>query len=157
MLPDQLTFKVQRLLVPRPPEAPPGWIVLAAPRPIMASFGVDGRPCLWDGDFTHGRFYAAVDLENADGYTWNWLVRNAEDDAWICEYITQADIDAWAAGFARAQGLDLTRFDTDAIRQSYFVHNGYTQLRLARTPEGKAAVVPDVRVVKVQAAGLPLS
>jgi hypothetical protein len=37
------------------------------------------------------------------------------------------------------------------------VHNGYTQLRLARTPEDKAAVVPDARLVKVQAAGLPLS
>lgn len=142
-MPEEVTLKVQRLLAPHPPQAPAGWLVLNAPRPLMGSLQAGGRPCHWTGDFAHGVFYAAVDLDNADGYAWEWLTRNADDDAWLCEFITPADIDAWAEGFAQAHGLNLTHASPSAIRQSYFVHNGYAEVHLARTADGKAAVLAD--------------
>lgn len=67
----------------RPDEAPEGWIVFNAPRPISGTK-------MWQGPFTMGVFYAAVDP--ADELAERFVAVNKRDGASILEYATRGEI-----------------------------------------------------------------
>lgn len=68
-----------------PDNLPNGWLVFNAPRPIYGTW-------LWEGDFRHGIFYAALDPESNEAAA--LIKRNHELDASIVEYWTMPDIRA---------------------------------------------------------------
>jgi hypothetical protein len=47
-------MKILRIIGSRPTQAPEGWEVYNAPRPIYGTVS-------WTGDFRHGSFYVAID------------------------------------------------------------------------------------------------
>ena len=83
------TLLLPTTIYPRPEEAPEGWEVWNAPRPLLGSakpYSLQGDNAQWQGDFLHGRFYVAVNP--ADDCADIWRKRNAALDGWVLEYIT---------------------------------------------------------------------
>lgn len=72
----------------RPEQAPAGWLVLNAPRPLYGSER-DGREVAWEGEFAHGRFYVAVNPGDPRADTLIQL--NLELDAWPVVYLDSVD------------------------------------------------------------------
>ena len=69
---------------PRPYQAPEGWTIWNAPRPLYGSVE-------WQGDFLHGIFYVAI---APDEQRSAWMIaENASLDGWVIEFI---DDDAYA-------------------------------------------------------------
>jgi N12 class adenine-specific DNA methylase len=75
-----------RLLDPRPEDVPSDYLIFNAPRPLLGDKD-------WTGDFLHGIFYAAIDITSASA---DRTIQDIIDlDGWLCEYVTQADIEKW--------------------------------------------------------------
>lgn len=72
--------KVVRIIGTRPTQAPTGWAVYNAPRPLY------GEPT-WTGDFVHGIFYSTIDP--TDDLAAKFAERNAELDAWVLEWVSE--------------------------------------------------------------------
>jgi len=70
----------------RPTEAPEGYQIWNAPRPLFGSPTEPGGPAAtWEGDFLSGIFYAAVDVEG-DDLAESWIQQNRKLDGVIVEY-----------------------------------------------------------------------
>ncbi len=74
------TCKQVTVIGNRPTQAPDGWSIFNAPRPLCGD-------TQWTGDFVHGIFYVAVDP--ADDYAAGFIACNANLDAWQLEYTTE--------------------------------------------------------------------
>jgi len=71
---------VLRIVGNKPAEAPDGWLIFNAPRPISGHK-------TWRGEFVHGDFYAAIDPRADDARS---LVERAVSlGAWILEYLSR--------------------------------------------------------------------
>ena len=82
--------KLRYTLSERPAQAPEGWRIFNAPRPLYGTLrSVDGQvaPETWDGDFLHGTIYAAVDPEDPNAPM--WVGNNGLADAQEIQYITK--------------------------------------------------------------------
>ena len=112
---------IQTILATRPADVPDGWIIFNAPRPL------DGDKT-WQGDFYHGLFYAAVDP--AGKLAAESVYDSVALDGWVCEYVSQSDIDAWAADFRIDEGLTVSDFDPEDIRRSFFESEGRKQVHV---------------------------
>lgn len=71
-------MRTVKVVAPRPEEAPEGWQIHNAPRPL---FGTR----TWVGTFIHGIFYAAIDP--ADEYAQTWIKENSSLDAYNLEFV----------------------------------------------------------------------
>ena len=74
--------KQVKVIGTRPTQAPTGWPIFNAPRPLY------GDPT-WTGDFIHGIFYATVDP--TDPYGPGFIQRNAELDAWELVWVSEEE------------------------------------------------------------------
>jgi hypothetical protein len=75
-----------------PSQAPDGWVIYNAPRPIFG--GIE-----WRGEFAHGVFYAAIDpVDTSTRSAW-MRDENRKQDATILIYMTEADL--YQAGVQR--------------------------------------------------------
>ena len=75
-------MKTKKLFIicERPKGIPENWLIFNAPRPLLGDE-------VWDGEFQHGIFYAAID---PDGYIpESWIKKNCELDGWLVEYISE--------------------------------------------------------------------
>jgi len=61
----------------RPSDVPADWIVFNAPRPLYGHKE-------WQGEFYHGRFFAAVDPHGE--YADRFMKNNVSLDGWVVEY-----------------------------------------------------------------------
>lgn len=84
--------KTLKVIRPRPTQAPDGWEVYNAPRPL---FGTK----TWQGDFICGIFYAAVDP--ADEYADSWRFENTRNDARLLTFVTREEAMAEALEYYR--------------------------------------------------------
>uniref|UniRef100_A0A6M3L5N4 Uncharacterized protein n=1 Tax=viral metagenome TaxID=1070528 RepID=A0A6M3L5N4_9ZZZZ len=93
---------------------PKEWPIFNAPRPI---YGVE----TWEGDFHHGRFYAAVDLD--DSLAAMVINENIVNDAWVCEYITKAHAIEWAKEYySKMSKINLDDFEPQDLVEVYLHH-----------------------------------
>ena len=97
-----------------PANAPEGWRVFNAPRPLYGHM-------TWDGEFVSGLFYAAVDPSEAN--TEAHVERNRALDARELVFLTQEElderVDAHAARLAEEYGIDASEFDREDVLFSY--------------------------------------
>ena len=98
----------------RPYQAPEGWLVFNAPRPIYGHKD-------WIGDFLTGVFFVAVDPEGDNA---EWMIkRNTELDARLLEYMSQEEwdrqVDEYGAMMAEEHGINLEDHSRADIEQSY--------------------------------------
>ncbi|GEM_PF-5957298 len=85
-----------------PKDIPENWIVFNAPRPLYGHKD-------WQGEFGHGRFYAAVD---PDGDRAAWMIeQNKSLDGWIYQDI---DTDTMQA-IVRQKYIEYMKGDTDKV------------------------------------------
>lgn len=100
-----------------------GWTVYNAPRPIMGHE-------LWQGEFRHGIFYAAVapdgDLADEFGDALEFHKRNAQDHAFTCQIVTKDTVMAYGELIAKKYKVTLAEFDYEDIVASYLGHLGRT-------------------------------
>jgi len=91
-----------------------GYTVYNAPRPL---YGHE----LWQGDFRHGVFYAAVAPDNLDEFNDapTFHQRNQELDGYTCEIITKESVMAYGAKVAEEYNRTLADFDYEDIVRSF--------------------------------------
>lgn len=91
-----------------------GWTVYNAPRPIMGHK-------LWQGEFRHGIFYAAVAPDELDefGDAPTFHKHNQENDGHTCEIITEEAVMVYGAKMAEKYNLILAEVDYEDIVQSF--------------------------------------
>ena len=98
----------------RPEQAPDGWLVFNAPRPIYGHRE-------WIGDFITGVFYVAVDPDAPEAT--HYIMRNGQLDAKLLHYVTQKEwderVDAYGQKMVDEHGVDLADFDRSDIEFSY--------------------------------------
>ncbi len=102
-----------------PLNVPPNWIVFNAPRPLYGDRE-------WQGDFLHGRFYAAVD-PNGDKAEW-CIKENKSLDAWVYQFVDaetmramvrQYYIDGYFKGDAEKTDKAMGRLTAEQIRGAF--------------------------------------
>lgn len=100
-----------------------GWTIYNAPRPLYGHQ-------IWQGEFKHGKFYAAVSPEGDPidelGDAKEFHRRNVELDGWICKWVTAEQVDAWFALYAtwlRASPEVIARQDYNARVRTYAQHH----------------------------------
>ena len=91
-----------------------GWTVYNAPRPLLGHE-------LWQGEFRHGIFYAAVAPDDLDefGDAPTFHKRNQENDGHTCEIISKEAVMVYGAKMAEKYNLTLAEVDYDDIVQSF--------------------------------------
>lgn len=103
---------------PRPDEAPQGWTVWNAPRPLYGAR-------TWAGEFITGRLYAAQNPDDPDPNLPYETVVEENRRLHACElvYISAEEfrrrVDEWSGPYAEKLGIDLTEFDFLMIAQSF--------------------------------------
>ena len=95
-------------------KVPPGWIVFNTTRPLVGDI-------VWEGDFTNGRHYAAVD-PNGDRAAW-MVSKNKGLDGWIYQVVDNATMKA----LVRQDYLDSSQEGDTPIDEamSYLDETGY--------------------------------
>lgn len=102
-------------------QIPADWLIFNAPRPLDASC-----ICLpnnqdvylaWQGDFLHGRFFAAVNPEDHRA-----IEENRLNDGWILQYHSDEEIKAWGVEYLKKYNVDPGDFTFQDIKQSFFLH-----------------------------------
>ncbi len=114
------TFKVQTadVFFARSPQAPDGWLVFNAPRPLYGSLPSH----VWEGNFIFGIFCAAVDPQGE--FAALWVKQNIQLHATLLNFITRDQVMGWAREFCSAYSeVNVDDMDWEAIRFSYFVHH----------------------------------
>ena len=106
------TIKQIDVLADWPDIAPAGWHVFNAPRPIYGHL-------YWDGDFRHGKFYAAVNPAKRDAA--GYIHENRDLDAVLLRFVAESDVRAWADAYLLNHGYakDANDFTIDECWQSY--------------------------------------
>lgn len=91
--------KVTRKVIgQRPADLPESWLIFNAPRPLWGHRS-------WEGDFFHGRFYAAIDPQGEDAAE---MIRdNNESDAWTIEYVSEEQAVAESLAYYETFSLNL--------------------------------------------------
>ena len=94
-----------------------GWTVYNAPRPLLGNE-------VWQGEFRHGIFYAAVMPAGAgiemEAYAeQGYHKRNQELDGYTCEIITKEAVMAYGAKVAEDYNRNLADFEYDDIVKSF--------------------------------------
>jgi hypothetical protein len=91
-----------------------GYTVYNAPRPLLGHE-------LWQGDFRHGIFYAAVAPDDLDefGDAPTFHKRNRELDGYTCEIITKEAVMAYGVKVAEEYNRNLADFEYDDIVKSF--------------------------------------
>lgn len=95
----------QRLVIGiRPVEAPEGWTIFNAPRPLFGSLHpVTEDAVTWTGDFATGRLYAAV--SPTDELRHKWLQQNKRLAAVVLHYISEDEAKQMARTYI-AENID---------------------------------------------------
>lgn len=109
---------------------PESCVIFNAPRPIYASFiNPDGEivdiqqtprgmeyPASWEGDFLHGRFYAAV-------YAWDTraIHENISLDAWVIIYHTMDEVIKWGREYCNTRKIDFGDFEPSDFMNSFLL------------------------------------
>lgn len=110
------------VLAERPAEAPAGWLVFNAPRPIYGAV-------TWQGVFLHGIFYAAVDP--ADGeYSRQYMEANGKFDAYLIRYIDMTDVESWLTAHCIEKGYDRSVMDRGSEWAYYHCHVGKREVEI---------------------------
>lgn len=128
--------KLRYTLSQRPRQAPEGWRIFNAPRPLYGTLrNEDGQvsPGTWDGDFLHGTFYAAVDP--ADPNADMWVGNNAILDAQEIQYITEQQ--AYDVGLAYYQTNypdELAEIQMTEKTRKWITERGYDLLNAGEAP-----------------------
>lgn len=114
-----------KIIGDRPTQTPEGqdipaiYIIFNAPRPLWGQI-------TWQGEFGHGIFYAALDPD--DKYTGQGINENDSLDGWLCQWVTLADVLAWAKEYyARYDNIDIDRVSMPDIRQVWHEHCAVTK------------------------------
>ena len=117
-------------LQPRPEQAPEGWEVWNAPRPMMGTVH-------FTGEFFHGIWYGAIDP--ADSVGDRFRKANHRDDGWILEWISlgQATAQIRAIYAVRYPGMNLLDQIETQIRRSTPEQIGRTFWDLVNREEGQ--------------------
>jgi hypothetical protein len=110
--------RVSIVIGERPSQAPEGWVIYNAPRPIFG--GIE-----WRGEFAHGVFYAAIDpVDTSPRSAW-MREENRKQDATILIYRTEAYL--YREGVARLLAehgdADERAIITDESNRSWVVDN----------------------------------
>lgn len=74
----------------RPKEAPEGWEIYNAPRPLFGTQNSDGKVHTWEGEFISGIFYAAINPDDTDADMWR--EENEKLHATRLEYVTRQSV-----------------------------------------------------------------
>jgi len=98
------------LIGERPTQAPEGWLIFNAPRPLYGQLE-------WQGDFKHGLFYVAVDP--ADEFSAGFIFENLRNDAYLLRYASPVEVMEWAKKFAADHQVDLADFEQRDIENSW--------------------------------------
>lgn len=94
----------------RPQHIPNDWTIYNAPRPLY------GNEC-WEGDFVHGRFYAAVEPQS------KYHQLNQELDGWPCVWISKEEVVEWFSERLTERGISKAVADypyEDVARMYYY-------------------------------------
>ncbi len=122
-----MKITIQRLLE-KPVAIPPGWLIFNAPRPLSGTLTADGQ-MVWVGEFRHGIYYAAVNPAPED--CGPALIKlNVELDGWLCQYVTEPDIEDWGRAYCAEYGIDYAEQDFRDIQRSYFNQMGQEVLEM---------------------------
>jgi hypothetical protein len=83
-------MKIRKVVnFPCPPQAPLGWEIYNAPRPLYGSRDNSG-PYTWQGEFISGVFYAAIDPDDPDAEMWRQ--KNEQLDAVRLEFVSRQSV-----------------------------------------------------------------
>lgn len=74
---------------PRPQEAPKGWEIYNAPRPLFGTRDGD-KVYTWEGEFISGIFYAAINPDDPDAEMWR--EENEKLHATRLEFVTRQSV-----------------------------------------------------------------
>jgi len=98
----------------RPAEAPDGWIVYNAPRPIWGH-------TKWQGDFVTGVFYAAVDpeMDDADEMVAHNQLQHAAELTFISEEEWRRRVEEYGRKMSAEYEINLDDFEWADIEASY--------------------------------------
>lgn len=111
-----------RIIGTRSINAPEGWEVYNAPRPLYASSDPEtGKRVEWIGDFRHGTLYAAIDPNDPDAEMWR--EENRRLDAvrieWISEEEWREEVWDYGRKVAEKYNRDLEDFTFEEVERSY--------------------------------------
>jgi len=73
----------------KPQEAPEGWEIYNAPRPIFGTI-TDTGPTTWQGEFISGIFYAAINPDDDEAEMWR--EENRKLHATKLQYVTRQSV-----------------------------------------------------------------
>ena len=117
-------FENVEVIGDRPEEAPDGWLVFNAPRPLCGSRLPDDSRACWTGDFVTGVLYAAVNPKPADAVydaPQMWIDENRKLDArivtWVSEEDHRARMMAWFDEFYVPYAIE--KYDVDVRDEGY--------------------------------------
>jgi hypothetical protein len=111
---------VQRIISAPPDQAPTRWLVFNAPRPLRGDRN-------WEGQFKHGIFYVAIDPMSDEAN--DMVAENDESDGWLCQYVTEEAVMAWAREYFRKYPeVNLEEVDREKINYSYLYHKGSEEI-----------------------------
>jgi hypothetical protein len=116
-----MTATLLRILDSRPEDIPSTWLIFNAPRPLY------GHKC-WEGEFSSGRYYAAIDPADEWGKT--YIKETIRLDGYLVEYITEDTIHAWFQAECEREGYDAADFEWQDIRSQYFSEQGQIKIEV---------------------------
>lgn len=111
----QRPIRTRTVIGTRPPQAPEGYVIYNAPRPI---YGVE-----WVGDFCSGIFYTALNPDGPDFAKLHEL--NRQQDAVVLTFVEEQDcFDAGRARLLlRESGDNMIAILDDPANRSWIVNN----------------------------------
>ena len=124
-----MKITIQRLLE-NTVTIPAGWLIFNAPRPLSGTVTADGQ-MVWVGEFRHGIYYAAVNPSPED-FGPKLMKLNVELDGWLCQYVTEKDIETWGRTYCSEYGIDYAEQDFRDIQRSYFNQAGHEQREMTQ-------------------------
>lgn len=136
--PPSQAVTIRRVLADRPAQAPGGWIIFAATRPLDGTTTWEN----WDGPSFHGRYYAAIDPH--DPRAAEMIDFNAEYDGWILEFVTMEQVHTWAEREADEDGFsreDLAKVHKDHLIDWWATNNHRVIGEVRATAQGSWQVV----------------
>ncbi len=129
-----LKAKQVDVVAPRPPEAPEGWLVFNAARPLHCSVNGENM-AMWRGDWVRGYDYAAVNPK--DPFALMWIELNLEDHAVLIKYVTVDEVKECVRRYcAECPEVSFEDLDWKDIHGTYFELNGEREIELEITFEG---------------------
>lgn len=117
----------------RPKEAPPGWLIFNAPRPLWGTITDDSRATVWiNSTGPLGWHFSAVDPNDFSAHT--WIKKNLEDQAVLVEYTPLATISARVIHWHNPS--DNYRVDITDLAQWIADHGAPVKVEPSKFPNG---------------------